>query len=121
MLSSTRLHVPAAPVTHPTSGLAPFHRPRTLAPLTRLCRESCTVITTVAVHLFPLLVATPSRLPTCRFGGLTVIAIATASLLVLLSASFCVAIRMCPLVATPAVFHLMVRVALAPAASPAIV
>src|SRR5438094_169330 len=71
----TTLQVPVGPVTHPTSGLDPFQRPRTLAPFTRLCRESCTVIFTVADQLFPLLVATPSRLPTWRFGGFTVMAV----------------------------------------------
>ena len=55
------------------------------------------------------------------FGALTVIAIARALLLELASGSFCVAVRMCPLIAAPAVFQLMVRAALAPAARPGMV
>ena len=39
----------------------------------------------------------------------------------LLSANCCVAVRVCPFRAAPAVFQLRVRVALAPAASPGIV
>ena len=64
---------------------------------------------------------TPVTATSVDGGGFTVIAIATLLFVELLSASFCVAIRMCPLVATPAVFQLTVRVALAPTASPAIV
>src|SRR5712671_169289 len=116
-----QIPLPPAVVVHDTSELDPFQLPRTVAPFTGLCRTSCTVMRTVADQLLPLLVETPSRFPTCRLGGLTVTAIACASLLEFLSASFCVAMRMCPLVATPAVFQLMVRVALAPAASPGIV
>src|SRR5216683_2705800 len=76
---------------------------------------------TVAVQVFPLLAAKPLRFPTWRLGWFTVIEIARALLDELLSASICVAIRMCPLVATPAVFQLNVRVALAPAPRPEIV
>ena len=115
---------PASLVEHwPTSELDPFQLPLTVTPFSRLCLTSCAVIRTVADHVpvFPLVSATPSRLPTWTLGGSTVTTIARALLLELTSASFCVAVRMCPLVATPAVFQLKVRVALAPAASPGIV
>src|SRR2546427_7130627 len=123
----TTLQVPVPPaslVEHsPKSVLDPFQLPRTVTPFSRLCLTSCAVIRTVAdqVPVFPLVSATPSRLPTCTLGGSTLTMIARALLLELTSASFCVAVRMCPLVATPAVFQLKVRVALAPAASPGIV
>src|SRR5207249_1072543 len=117
----TTLQVPVPPaslVEHwPTSELDPFQLPLTVTPFSRLCLTSCAVIRTVADHVpvFPLVSATPSRLPTWTLGGSTVTTIARALLLELTSASFCVAVRMCPLVATPAVFQLKVRVALAPA------
>src|SRR5436309_2072931 len=123
----TTLQVPVPPaslVEHwATSELDPFQLPLTVTPFSRLCLTSCAVIRTVADHVpvFPLVSATPSRLPTWTLGGSTVTTIARALLLELTSASFCVAVRMCPLVATPAVFQLKVRVALAPAASPVIV
>src|SRR5437762_13601602 len=122
MDARTIVHVPgptsgASLVTHCTSG-PEFQLPRTVTPLSGLCRQSCTVIRTVADHVSTPLTATPSRFPTCMFGALTVIAIARALLLELASGSFCVAVRMCPLIAAPAVFQLMVRAALAPAARP---
>src|SRR6266576_2267661 len=113
--------LPPAVVVHVALGPVPFQVPCTVAPVTRLCRQSWTVICTVAVHVLPLLAATPLRLPTWRLGAVTVIAIDCALLLGLLSASFCVAVRMWPLIAAPPVAQLKVRVALAPVASPVIV
>ena len=52
-------------------------------------------------------------------AGFTVIAIAMASLLELLSASICVAISVCPLTAAPAVFQGISTVVVAPAVRPA--
>src|SRR6185503_3795538 len=122
----TTLHVPGPPaslVTHVTSGLAPFQSPRTVTPFTGLCRLSCAVICTVAdqAPVLPLVSAAPPRFPTWRLGGLTLITVALALLPELASASFCVAVTMCPLSAAPAVFQVNVRVALAPMASPEIV
>src|SRR5437762_3220182 len=113
--------LPPAVVVHVAFGPVPFQVPCTVPPVTRLCRQSWTVICTVAVHVLPLLVATPLRLPTWRLGAVTLIAIDCALLLGLLSASFCVAVRMWPLIATAPVAQLKVRVALAPVASPVIV
>src|SRR6266487_3356546 len=113
--------LPLAVVVHVALGPVPFQVPCTVAPVTRLCRQSWTVICTVAVHVLPLLAATTLRLPTWRLGAVTEIAIDCALLLGLLSASFCVAVRMWPLIATPAVPQLKVRAAPAPAVSPVIV
>src|SRR6266566_642983 len=113
--------LPPAVVVHVALGPVPFQVPCTVAPVTRLCRQSWTVICTEAVHVLPLLAATPLRLPTWRLGAVTVIAIDAALLLGLLSASFCVAVRMWPAIVAPPVPQLKVRVALAPAASPVIV
>src|SRR3989442_12084735 len=65
----TTLQVPVPPaslVEHsPKSVLDPFQLPRTVTPFSRLCLTSCAVIRTVAdqVPVFPLVSATPSRLP----------------------------------------------------------
>src|SRR2546425_7090221 len=95
----TTLHVPLPPagVVHCTSELDPFQVPRTVAPFTRLCLQSCTVIFTVADHLLMLLAAPPSRLPTWRLGGVSVTAIARAPLLGASSGSLYVAVRLWPL------------------------
>src|SRR5258706_15459714 len=116
MDESTTAQVPVPPasaVTHWPTGPEPFQVPVTATPLSALCRQSCAVIRTVAdqVPVFPLVSATPSRLPTCTLGGSTLTTIARALLLEVTSASFCVAVRMCPLGATPPVFHRKLRVA----------
>src|SRR5439155_16585882 len=54
-------------------------------------------------------------------GGFTVTPIARELLLALLSGYFCVAINVWPFIARPAVYHVIVRVALAPGASPGMV
>src|SRR5437867_1259123 len=124
MAARTTVQVPATPseslVTHCTSGLE-FQFPRTVTPFRGLWRQSCTVIRTVADQVSTPLTAQPSRFPTCMLGAVTVIAIARALLLELASGNFWVAVRMCPLIAAPAVLQLMVRVALAPAGIPGIV
>src|SRR5258708_33762265 len=52
-------------------------------------------------------------------GAFTMIPMPALLLLEFASASCCVANRVCPLIAAPAVFHGMATVALAPAAGPA--
>src|SRR3989442_2958241 len=107
----TKLHVPLPPavVVHCPSELDPFQVPGTVAPFTRLCLQSCTVIFTVADHLLMLLAAPPSRLPTWRLGGVTAIPIARASLLRPLLAQLSVTGRTGPFVGGPAVFHVESR------------
>src|SRR5712691_1646932 len=94
---------PDSPLTHEPV-LEPPQLPCTSTPFTRLCLQSCTVTTTLAVQVVPLLTALPVRLPTWTLGAFTVMPIAPELLLELLSASICRAIRVCPEMATPAVF-----------------
>src|SRR5207247_6470518 len=101
MDDSTTLQVPVPPaslVDHsPKSVLDPFQLPRTVTPFSRLCLTSCAVIRTVAdqVPVFPLVSATPSRLPTCTLGGSALTMTAPAFLIQCTSASFCGAGRLC--------------------------
>src|SRR6266705_5933359 len=110
MAAKTTVHVPvpvASLVMH-CPAVDPFQRPCTVTPFTRLCRESCAVIWTVAdqVPVLPLVSAAPPRFPTCRLGPFTETTVARALLPEFASASFCVAVTMCPPVAAPAVFQL---------------
>src|SRR5439155_552257 len=120
----TTLQVPVPPaslVEHwPTSELDPFQLPLTVTPFSRLCLTSCAVIRTVADHVpvFPLVSATPSRLPTWTLGGSTVTTTERVLLPALSSVRLCVATRVWPPSAAPVVLQLNVRVAVAPTASP---
>src|SRR5439155_22096228 len=96
-----------------------FQLPRTVTPFNGLCLESCAVTRTFANQVSTALVVNPSILPTCTLGGFTLIAIARALLLAFASGNFCVAVRICPLIAAPPVFQLIVPVTLAPIARPA--
>src|SRR6266571_2656496 len=108
---------PDSPLTHEPV-LEPPQLPCTSTPSTRLCFQSCTATTTVAVQLVPLLTAPPVRLPTWTLGAFTLIPIAPALLLELASASICRAIRVCPAIATSAVFQGKSSVTLAPPTRP---